>query len=124
MGIGTKRRMRTRTRTAPPAPPASSSPASPPALSQGAEEEEEEEKDDKKEEEDEKETGTPSAQALVVSTAPTRASPLAAALRLLHCGWAARVREALRSETRSRTRTGNPRKCRSPIKKGMMGSKK
>ena len=116
MGIGTKRRMRTRTRTAPPAPPASSSPASPPALSQGAEEEEEEEKDDKKEEEDEKETGTPSAQALVVSTAPTRASPLAAALRLLHCGWAARVREALRSETRSRTRTGNPRKCRSPIK--------
>ena len=104
MGVGTKRRMRTRTRTAPPAPPASSSPASPPALSQGAEEEEEEEKDDKKEEEDEKEKGTPSAQALVVSTAPTRASPFAAALRVLHCGWAATVREALRSETRSRTR--------------------
>ena len=109
MGIGTKRRMRTRTRTAPPAPPASSSPASPPALSQGAEEEEEEEKDDKKEEEDEKETGTPSAQALVVSTAPTRASPFAAALRVLHCGWAATVREALRSETRSRTRRGGVR---------------
>ena len=108
MGIGTKRKTRTRmsTRTASPAPPASSSPASPPALSQGAEEEEEEEKDDKEEEEDEKETGTPGAQALVVSTAPTRASPFAAALRVLHCGWAATVREALRSETRSRTRRG------------------
>ena len=107
MGIGTKRR--TRTRTASPAPPASSSPASPPALSQGAEEEEEEKKEDKEEEEDEKETGTPGAQALVVSTAPTRASPLAAALRLLYCGWAVRVREALRSETRSRTRRGGVR---------------
>ena len=118
MGIGTKRRTRTRmrTRTTSPAHPASSSPASPPALSQGAEEEEEEEEGNKEEEDDEKETGTPGAQALVVPTAPTRASHLAAALRLLHCGWAARVREALRSETRSRTRTGNPRKCRSPIK--------
>ena len=107
MWIGTKRRMRTRmrTRTASPAPPASSSPASPPALSQGAEEE----KENKEEEEDEKETGTPGAQALVVSTAPTRASPFAAALRVLHCGWAATVREALRSETRSRTRRGGVR---------------
>ena len=98
-----------RTRTTSPAPPASSSPASPPALSQGAEEEEEEEEENKEEEDDEKETGTPGAQALVVSTAPTRASPLAAALRLLHCGWAARVRGALRSETRSGTKRGGVR---------------
>ena len=109
MGIGTKRKTRTRmsTRTASPAPPASSPPESAPAPSQGAEEEEEEE-ENKEEEEDEKETGTSGAQVLV-STAPTRASPLAAALRLLHCGWAARVREALWSETRSRTRRGGVR---------------
>ena len=91
------------TRTASPAPPAST-----PAPSQGAEEEEEEKEENKEEEDDEKETGTSGAQVLV-STAPTRASPLAAALRLLHCGWAARVRGALWSETRSRTRRGGVR---------------
>ena len=72
-------------------------------------EEEEEEKENKEEEEDEKETGTPGAQALVVSSVQTRASPFDAALRVLHCGWAATVREAPRSEPRSRTRRGGVR---------------
>ena len=107
--MGTKRRTRTRTRTASPAPPATS----PPAPSQGAEEEEEKEEENKEEEdeekdqeEDERETGTQGAQALLVSTAPARASLLATALTYPVAVAPRGVREAQWSEKRRRTRRG------------------
>ena len=97
MGIGTKRRTRTRTRSASPA-----SPGVPQAPFQEFGEEEERE-ENKEEDEDENETGTPGAQALLASTAPARASPLATTLRPVGLRG---VREAQRSEMRMRTRKG------------------
>ena len=60
----------------------------------------------KDQEEEEKETGTQGAQALLVSTAPPRASPIAMALHLSQEVGPRGVRAEQRSETRRRTRRG------------------
>ena len=107
IGIETKRRTRTRTRTA------SRPGVSPGAPTQGAEEEEKEEEKNKEEEdeqkdqeEDKKETGNPGTRAHLVSTAPARAFPPPPRLCASPIAVGQRgVREAQRSETRTRRRT-------------------